>query len=36
MLLDEIQHVRDFEKALSSFRATLNVSLFITGAIQRY
>lgn len=32
ILLDEIQPVKDFEKALSSFRATLNVSLFVTGS----
>ena len=30
IFLDEIQHVREFEKALSSFRATMNVSLFVT------
>lgn len=28
LFLDEIQHIKDFEKALASFRATLNVSLF--------
>jgi hypothetical protein len=32
IFLDEIQHVRDFEKALASFRASLNVSLFVTGS----
>lgn len=32
LFLDEIQHVAEFEKALSSFRATLNVSLFVTGS----
>ena len=32
IFLDEIQHVNDFEKALASFRATLNVSLFVTGS----
>ncbi len=32
IFLDEIQHVRSFEKALSSFRATLNCSIFITGS----
>lgn len=32
IFLDEIQHVTDFEKALASFRATLNVSLFVTGS----
>lgn len=32
IFLDEIQHVEDFEKALASFQATLNVSLFVTGS----
>ena len=32
IFLDEIQHVVQFEKALASFRATLNVSLFVTGS----
>ena len=32
LFLDEIQHVTDFEKALASFRATLNTSLFVTGS----
>lgn len=32
IFLDEIQHIIEFEKALASFRATLNVSLFITGS----
>lgn len=32
IFLDEIQHVRSFEKVLSSFRATLNCSIFITGS----
>lgn len=32
LFLDEIQHVKNFEKALASFRATLNVSLFVTGS----
>ncbi len=32
VFLDEIQHVEQFEKALASFRATLNVSLFVTGS----
>ena len=31
LFLDEIQHVKNFEKALASFRATLNVSIFVTG-----
>lgn len=30
IFLDEIQHIDAFEKALASFRATLNVSLFVT------
>lgn len=30
IFLDEIQHVKNFEKALASFRATLDVSLFVT------
>jgi len=32
IFLDEIQHIKDFEKALASFRATLNASLFVTGS----
>lgn len=32
VFLDEIQHIKEFEKALASFRATLNVSLFATGS----
>lgn len=32
IFLDEIQHVRNFEKVLSSFRATLNCSVFVTGS----
>ena len=32
IFLDEVQHVKDFEKALTSFRATLEVSLFVTGS----
>lgn len=32
IFLDEIQHVKEFEKALASFRATLEVSLFVTGS----
>jgi hypothetical protein len=32
IFLDEIQHVEDFERALASFRASLNVSLFVTGS----
>lgn len=32
LFLDEIQHITGFEKALASFRATLNTSLFITGS----
>lgn len=29
---DEIQHVKEFEKAIASFKATLNCSIFITGS----
>ena len=32
IFLDEIQNVKNFEKALASFRATLNVSVFVTGS----
>ena len=32
IFLDEVQHVKDFERALASFRATLDVSLFVTGS----
>ncbi len=32
MFIDEIQHVDKFEKALASFRATLNASIFVTGS----
>ncbi len=32
IFLDEIQHVRSFEKVLVSFRATLNCSIFVTGS----
>lgn len=32
IFLDEIQHVRSFERVLASFRATLNCSIFITGS----
>ncbi len=32
LFLDEIQHVRSFEKVLSSLRATVNCSIFITGS----
>lgn len=32
IFLDEIQHVKDFEKILASFKATLNCSLFVTGS----
>ena len=35
IFLDEIQHVRSFEKVLASFRATLNCSIFITGSNSR-
>ena len=32
IFLDEIQHVRSFEKVLASFGATLNCSIYITGS----
>ena len=32
IFLDEIQHIEEFERALASFRAALNVSLFVTGS----
>ena len=32
ILLDEIQKVNQFEKALASFKATLNCSIFVTGS----
>lgn len=32
IFLDEIQHVKDFERAIASFRATLNSSIFVTGS----
>lgn len=32
IFLDEIQHVRSFEKVLSSLRAAVNCSIFITGS----
>ena len=32
IFFDEIQHVKDFEKVLASFRATINCSLFVTGS----
>ncbi len=35
LFIDEIQHVDEFEKALASFRATLNASVFVTGSNSR-
>lgn len=32
LLFDEVQNVPDYERVLNSFRATLNVSIFITGS----
>lgn len=32
LFLDEVQHVDQFEKALASFRASLNISIFVTGS----
>ena len=35
LFIDEVQHVDEFEKALASFRATLNASIFVTGSNSR-
>ena len=35
LFFDEIQNVDDFERVINSFRATLNVSIFITGSNSR-
>ncbi len=32
LFFDEIQNVQDFERVINSFRATMNVSIFITGS----
>ena len=32
IFLDEIQHVRQFERVLASLKATKNVSVFVTGS----
>lgn len=32
LFFDEIQEVTDFERVINSFRATMNVSIFITGS----
>lgn len=32
IFIDEIQHIKNFEKALASLKATRNVSLFVTGS----
>ena len=32
LFFDEIQYVVDFERAINSFRSTMNVSIFITGS----
>ena len=32
IFLDEIQHVKQFEKVLASLKATQNVSIFVTGS----
>ncbi len=32
LFFDEIQNVQDFEKVINSFKATMNVSIFITGS----
>ncbi len=35
LFFDEIQNVSEFERAINSFRATLNVSIFLTGSNSR-
>lgn len=35
IFLDEIQMVEEFERAINSFHATKNVSIFITGSNSR-
>ena len=35
LFFDEIQNVENFEKAINSFRATNDVSIFITGSNSR-
>jgi len=35
LFFDEIQNVEDFEKAINSFRSTMNVSIFITRSNAR-
>ena len=35
LFIDEVQHVDEFERALASFRATLNASIFVTGSNSR-
>ena len=32
IFIDEIQHINQFERVLTSLKATKNVSLFITGS----
>lgn len=32
LFFDEIQHVKEFERVIASFKATLNCSIFITGS----
>ena len=36
LFFDEIQDVTDFERVINSFRATMNVSIFITGYNGKY
>lgn len=35
LFFDEIQNVENFERAINSFRSTMNVSIFITGSNAR-
>ena len=35
LFFDEIQNVEEFEKAINSFRSTMNTSIFITGSNAR-
>lgn len=35
LFFDEIQHVKDFEKAIASLKATRNCSIFVTGSYSK-